>query len=72
MLLRINSRNGTDQSLRIFMLWMIENILCSTIFNNLARIHDGNPLTHAGNHTKVMGNHNDCHTKTVLQLHHQL
>ena len=54
------------------MLWIVKNIICSPVFDYFARIHDRNPLTHTGNNAKVMGNHDNCHAKLVLQLHHQL
>ena len=72
MFLCVNSRNGTDQSPGILMLRIVEDILCSTVFHDPAGIHNCDPLAHAGNHAKVMGDHDDRHAKLVLQFHHQL
>ncbi|MNE89685.1 hypothetical protein D3C80_1871260 [compost metagenome] len=41
------------------MLWFGEYIMNRTLFNNLARIHHGNPVTHLQNDPKIMGHQKD-------------
>ena len=54
------------------MLRIVENIIRCAVFDNTSGIHNGNPVAHAGNNTKVMGDHDDRHAKLLFQLHHQL
>ncbi len=45
-----------------------EHILCFPFLNDSSRIHDGNPIRHLGNHSKVMGDQQDGHVHVPLEL----
>ena len=71
MFLGIQSRDRTDQSLGIHMVWTIENIICRTILDDSSCIHNRNAVTHGSNNTQIMCDHDDRHAEFVLEFHHQ-
>lgn len=44
-------RNTPDQSLCVLVGRTVEDIICRTVFYNLAGIHNGDSVTHVGNNT---------------------
>ncbi|EJW99039.1 hypothetical protein EVA_12852 [gut metagenome] len=44
------------------MFWFVENLVSRTVFNDSTSIHNRNVITHRGNDTKVMRNHDDGHS----------
>ena len=64
----VHIRYGTEQPLRIFMLCMVENIVCSPALTDASAVHDDDLVTHICDDAKVMRNHDDRHAEPLLKI----
>ena len=54
------------------MLWVVENGVHITVFNNIAQIHNGDIVGDFCHHTQVMGDEQDAHIVISLQTLHEV
>ncbi len=50
------------------MLHVSQQVFGCTLFDNFAVAHDDDPVGHAGNDSKIVGNHHQAHTVLSRQL----
>jgi len=68
---RIQTRDAVQQSLRVFMMGIREDLIGRAAFDNVAGVHDGDAVAHGGDDAQVMGDDDDGHAQLLLQIHHQ-
>lgn len=56
-----------NQELGVWMLWVLENLVCQAVFNQAAVFHDQSEVGQVIDHSQVMGDDNHGKTHFVLQ-----
>jgi hypothetical protein len=54
MIIIANTRDCPYKCPGVWMLWIIENVICISSFNDFTRIHDDNPVTDISNDIKIV------------------
>ena len=62
----IQRGNGVEQSLGVFMLWVIENLVSGALLADGAGVHDDDLVTHLGHNAQIVGDHDDGHAQLLL------
>ena len=62
----------SQEPLRIWMLWIIENFCDATLLNDFAFIHHDDIIRNVFDHTQIMGDEHHAHIMLLLQIMHEI
>ncbi len=65
-------RNRADEAARVGVLRVGEQRPHVRLFDDLTRVHDGDPVAHLGDHAQVMGDEDDGRAGLLLEHAHEV